>query len=276
MEPKINLMALLPELFQGDYVDRAPAYKRPLPTGPMKPAGEGREGSLLLFVARNAISATIDKVTGGYGYSHLAIDCGEMDIPTGKRVMIESTPGLGVHYSFQDQYGAREFIRIPLERTGISVEQFCDAIHSKLGEPYSRRELLTFGLLVNPVKQTCCNLATVCLPPQICADIARHYRRSFLNLLPMVRVYGNPDRPFRLFVTPNGFAKYFGAPRGQQIRQPDQLMEPVLPSGQIVAVERGPMTWGIWMAVLCSLALVWVLARPDTHTRRKYRLNLRV
>src|SRR5512143_1560084 len=92
-----------------DYTDREPPQKEGLPTGPYNQAGEGRQGSLLIFVPRNPVSALINDLTGGYGYSHLAVDCGEVDIPSGKRVMIESTVGLGVHYSFQDEYGERKF-----------------------------------------------------------------------------------------------------------------------------------------------------------------------
>ncbi len=80
-----------------DYVDREPPQKEILPTGPLRQTGEEPQCSLLIFVPRNAVSALINDMTGGYGYSHLVVDCGEVDIPSGKRVMIESTVGLGVH-----------------------------------------------------------------------------------------------------------------------------------------------------------------------------------
>ena len=89
-----------------DFIDREPAEKEALPTGPFRGTGAGSKCSLLIFVPRNTTSALIDDMTGGYGYSHLAVDCGELDIPTGKRVMIESTMSLGVHNSFQNEYGA--------------------------------------------------------------------------------------------------------------------------------------------------------------------------
>ena len=88
------------------YIDREPPQKKALPKGPLRQAGEGRQCSLLIFVPRNKISTLINKMTGAYSYSHLAVDCGELDIPTGKRVMIESTMSLGVHNSFQNEYGA--------------------------------------------------------------------------------------------------------------------------------------------------------------------------
>jgi len=213
--------------FKPDYLDREPAEKEGQPTGPLRDGGEGRQGSLLLFVPRNSISALINDMTGGYGYSHLAIDCGKIDIPSGKRVMVESTPSLGVHYSFQDEYGERKFVRIPLEKAGVNADEFCDCIHSKLGEKYDDEEALTLGLMHNPAKQICSDLATVCLPGAMRADIARYHRAGRLHILSAVRLYGSPNKTFHLFVSPNGFAQYFDAPRGEQLDGPDQLSEPI-------------------------------------------------
>lgn len=208
--------------FKSDYIDREPAQKESLPTGPLKQGGKVGQCSLLIFVPRNAISALINDMTGGYGYSHLAVDCGEIDIPSGKRVMIESTVGLGVHHSFQDEYGERKFVRIPLEKAGVNIGEFCDCIRSKLGEKYDDEEALTLGILHNPAKQICSDLATVCLPEAICADIAHYHRSGFLHFLSAVHLYGRSNKTLHLFVSPNGFAEYFGAPRGEQINGPDQ------------------------------------------------------
>jgi hypothetical protein len=41
------------------------------------------------------ISALINDITGGYGYSHLAADCGDLDIISGKNIEVESTFSLG-------------------------------------------------------------------------------------------------------------------------------------------------------------------------------------
>lgn len=229
------------------YTDREPPQKEGLPTGPYKQAGEGRQGSLLIFVPRNPVSALINDLTGGYGYSHLAVDCGEVDIPSGKRVMIESTVGLGVHYSFQDEYGERKFVRIPLEKAGIDPVEFCDCIRLKVGEKYDDEEALTLGLFHNPARQTCSDLATVCLPQATRVDIARNHKSGFLHPLSAVRLYGNPAKTknFRLFVSPNGFAEYFGAPRGEQLEGPDQLSLPVLPAkrkgrGRVAVTKKKP------------------------------------
>jgi hypothetical protein len=143
--------------------------------------------------------------------------------------MVESTPGLGVHYSFQDEYGERKFVRIPLGKAGINSDDFCDCIRSKLGEKYDDEEALTFGLLHDPAKQICSDLATVCLPDSTRASMAHYHKEGFLHTFSALRIYGSLGKTLRLFVSPNGFAEYFGAPRGEQLNGPDQLSEPVPP-----------------------------------------------
>ena len=214
---------------QEDYSDREPAQKEGLPTGPFGQGGEDQPVSLLIFVPRNAVSSLINIATGGYGYSHLAVDCGEVDIPTGKRVMIEATVGQRVHTSFQDEYGDRKFVRIPLEKAGVNLVEFCNCIHSKLGEKYDDEEALTFGLIHNPARQICSDLATVCLPDKIRARIAHSYRSGQIHALSAMRLFEGPHRTFRLFVSPNGFAEFFGAPKGDKLNCADQMVEPVLP-----------------------------------------------
>ena len=223
------------------YIDREPAQKESLPTGPLRQGSERHQPSLLIFVPRNATSALINDMTGGYGYSHLAIDCGEVDIPSGKRVMVESTFSLGVHNSFQDEYGERKFVRIPLEKAGINATEFCDCVRSKLGEKFDDDEILTFGLIHSPIKQICSDLATVCLPEATRIGIARYQRVGFFYYLSTLWPFANPNKIFRLFVTPNGFAEYFGAPRGERLDGPDQLLEPVLPAKRML--HKRIRTW---------------------------------
>jgi hypothetical protein len=172
MKSKRNLTPINVDLLKSGYIDREPAQKEDLPTGPFKDGDEAYPCSLLIFVPRNAIGALINDLTGGYGYSHLAIDCGKIDIPSEKHVMVEATVGLGVHNSFQDEYGARKFVRIPLEKAGIDVAAFCDCVRSKLGEKFDEEEALTLGLFHDPARQICSDLATVCLPEATRLDIA--------------------------------------------------------------------------------------------------------
>jgi hypothetical protein len=216
------------------YIDREPAQKKSLPTGPFRREGKEYKCCLLIFVPRNAISTLINDSTGGYGYSHVAVDCGEIDIPSGKRVMIEATFGHGVHNSFQDEYGERKFVRIPLDKIGVNSSEFYNCIHSKLGEKFDYEEALTIGLIHNPERQLCSDLATVCLPEEIRKDIAHFQKKGFLYHLSHLWLNLKSEKLFRLFVTPNGFARYFGAPHGNQLTGPDQLSQPVLPAQQIV------------------------------------------
>ncbi len=210
-----------------DPIDREPPQKEDRPKGPFSLAAGAAQCSLLIFVPRNAISATIDELTGRYGYSHLAVDCGEVDLPTGKRVMVESTVGEGVHKSFQDEYGERKFVRIPLEGIGISATEFRTCVHSKVGEKFDNEEALTLGLVHDPARQICSDLATVCLPETLRAEIARCHQAGRLHSLSALRINSGRDKALRLFVSPNGFAEYFGAPRGEKLQSPDQLSNPV-------------------------------------------------
>jgi hypothetical protein len=238
-----------------DYLDQAPAQDRRTPSGPFKPDNEGDTGSLLIFVPRNAASVLIDELCGRYGYSHLAVDCGEVDIPSGRRVMVESTIGLGVHNAFQDEYGDRHFVRIPLAKAGIDVRLFCDCIQSKLGQKYDDEEALTLGVIDDPAKQICSDLATVCLPQEMRLDIARRHLAGLLHPLAVVR-HGGIGSGFRLFVSPNGFAEYFGAPRGRDLAGTDQYWEPSLPE-EAPGIRRYIELWKLGAAALGCLALAW-------------------
>ena len=206
-----------PDLTSTSFIDKEPAQKAGLPSGPFRQAGAGNHGSLLIYVPRNPIGLLINASTGGYGYSHLAIDCGDIDIPSGKRVMIEATFGLGVHTSFQDEYGERKFTRIPLEKVTQNIPEFCDCVRSKIGEKFDEEEILTIGLLYDPNKQICSDLATGCLPESVRINMARFQRRGILYSFSRLFPPRLAHKIYRLFITPNGFARYFGAPRGEQL-----------------------------------------------------------
>ena len=215
-------------------MDTKPQRKEEVPPkGPFKHGGKGYRCSLLIFVPRSTLSAVINDLSGRYGYSHLAVDCGDVDIPTGKRVMIESTVGVGVHTSFQDEYDDRNFVRIPLDNIGINTAEFCDCVRSKLGEKFDKKEALTFGILHNPAEQICSDLASGCLPLKIRIEIARHYRAGILHPDLAMNSQKKPKKDFYLFISPNSFAEYFGAPKGKQLTRPDQLSKPVLPAKRI-------------------------------------------
>jgi len=139
--------------------------------------------------------------------------------------MIEATMGPGTHYAFQDEYGKRPFVRVPLWKTGMHVGQFCECVHDKVGEKFDDLEAITLGILDNPARQICSDLATVCLPDEIREEIARCHRKAVIHPLSAVRDE-KPGHGFRLFMSPNGFAELLGAARGKEVKKPDQLAEP--------------------------------------------------
>ena len=245
------LMSILPgndKRLSKAYIDREPALDTTRPNGPFKPSGEGHEGDLLIFVPRNVKSKVIDQMTGGYGYSHLAIDCGEIDQPTGRRVMIEVTMSDVVHYAYQDEYGGRPFVRIPLKKTGVNVGQFCECVRSRLGEKYGDMEVLTLGILDNPARQICSDLATNCLPEEMRKEFVSCHRATILHPLSVV-LHEKSATALRLFISPNGFVEYFGAPRGKDVEGPDQLVEPH-PQDSRSAVGIFPKIWKYGVALL--------------------------
>jgi hypothetical protein len=222
-----NLSAVEARLLSRAHIDTAPPLEKQLPSGPFRVAAQGHLGDLLLFVPRNEIGRTISSLTGRYGYSHLAVDCGEVDQRTARPVMIEATVGPGVHYAFQDEYGERPFARVPLWKTGLDVEQFCECIHSRVGEKFDDLEAITLGIIDNPARQICSDLVTVCLPEELRQKIARLHRKAVLHPLSVVRNEKDGTR-FRLFMSPNGFAEFLGIPPGREIKRPDQPVEPYL------------------------------------------------
>jgi hypothetical protein len=206
--------------------ERDPRTIAPLPTGPYAESRRKERGDLLLFVPRGLNSLIIDDLSGGYGYSHAAVDCGETDLPTGKPVMLESTVGRTVERTFVDTYGERPFVRVRLSADGVPPEPFCECAKSKLGQPYDDLEALTWGQIDDPAKQVCSDLATLCLPEEIQEDIARSSRLRLLRRH-AVSVHSRPStHGVKVFISPNGFAEYFDAPQGEELTGPNQLFIP--------------------------------------------------
>ncbi len=197
------------------------------PSGPFVPATEGTKCALIIFVPRNFKSRFIDNITGKYGYSHVAVDCGEIDQPTGKRVMIESTLFDVVHRSFEDTYGERPYVKIPLDNIGMDIESFCQCIKSKLGEKYDYAEVLTWDEVDDPARQVCSDLAAVCMPDWLVEEVARARDNGDL---PRHSISASHRRSGQLdmFISPNAFAKFLGAPHGEDLDGPGVIVQPHL------------------------------------------------
>jgi hypothetical protein len=196
------------------------------PTGPYVIKHKKQMGDLLIWVPLKIDSFIIDHLTGGFGYSHVTIDTGEVDLLTEKPVMAEVTIGQVVERKYQDEYAGRPFARIPLSKTGVDAEAFVACIKSRLGEPYDDLEALTLGEINDPAKQMCSGLASECLPETQRRKIARAGRLGLLQR-DSVSVHSPSNAPeTKVFISPNGFAQYYGAPKGKKLRTTDFLVEP--------------------------------------------------
>ena len=194
-------------------------------SGPFAVRDNQSVGDLLIYVPRSIESHLIDHVTGGYGYSHVAIDTGEVDMPSGLRVMVESTVNHPVWRVRQDRYGDRPYVRIRLRDAGIDPGAFSDCVKSKLGEQYDNLEALTWGAVDDPAKQICSDLAAECLPPDIILQIVNAYMKGKLRRN-SISVHKPTSEQIRAFVSPNGFSQYFGAPPGNRIRRINRFVAP--------------------------------------------------
>jgi hypothetical protein len=231
-----------------------PPPKRPpiLPPGPFKV--DARHGcALLVFVPRSLESRLIDDATGGYGYSHVTIDIGEVDQHSGKHVMTEATTSGVVHRSFQDRYGSRPYIRIPLKPAGVDCAAFRECVNSKLGEPYDAKEALTWGAVDDPAKQICSDLAADCLPRELCDAIA-DARRSHALHRHSVSIHHHGLKPANIFVSPNGFAQFFGAPYGGEVTRTNQLIR----VNYKIRSRRSVIPL-IMLTALLGMGIVWLL-----------------
>jgi len=190
------------------------------------------------MVPRWMESFIIDDLTGRFGYSHVTVDTGEVDLPTGKPVMVEVTVGQKVERKFHDEYGGRAYARIPLSKTGVDAEAFVTCVKSMLGEQYDTLEALTLGEIDDPAKQMCSSLAADCLPEAVRREIAKARRLGLLRRT-SVSVHSPSKAPeTKVFISPNGFAQYYGAPKGKKLHEPNFLVEPSPLETSVKAVVR--------------------------------------
>ena len=207
-------------------VERNPKKAAKSPTGPYVTKRQHQIGDLLLWVPRHIESFIIDDLSGRFGYSHVTIDTGEVDLPTGKPVMAEVTIGQTVKREFQDEYASRPYARIPLSKTGVDAGVFVASVLSRLGEPYSDLKALTLGEIDDPAKQVCSSLAAESLPETARREIAKARRLGLLNPASVsIHSPANASET-KVFISPNGFAQYYGVPRGEKVRHTNFLVEP--------------------------------------------------
>jgi hypothetical protein len=237
-----------------------------LPTGPYAVNRTSQVGDLLLWVPRRIESFIIDDLTGGFGYSHTSVDTGEVDLPTGKPVMVEVTIGQPVERKFQDEYPDRAYVRIPLSKTGLDVEAFVGCVLSRLGEPYDNVEALTLGEIDNPAEQVCSGLASECLPETVQREIAKARLLLLLRRASVSLHSRSNASKIRVFISPNGFAQYYGAPKGHVLHEADFLVEPSLVDTSMMGVARrhGWKVVFVLAAVGALVAGTWLLLHKNS------------
>jgi len=179
--------------------------------------------------------------------THITVDTGESDLPTGKPVMAEATVGQVVARKFQDEYATRPYVRLPLSITGLDVEAFVACVKSRLGEPYGVLEALTLGEITDPAKQVCSTLASDCLPEAVRHEIAKTRRLGLLHRN-SVSVHSPSRAPeTKVFVSPNGLAQYYGAPRGEKVHKANFLVEPNAVKSSMKAAVRKHGRKALWL-----------------------------
>ena len=161
--------------------DNEPHEGRPLPTGPFVHNRACQMGDLLIWTPRQTNSFLIDHFTGGYGYSRLTVDTGEVDLPTGKAVMVEFTAGEKVLRKFQDESPGRPYVRIPISKTESDALDFAACIEARLGETCDTLDTRTLGEIDDPARQMCPTLASDCLPAELLREISEARRKGLLN-----------------------------------------------------------------------------------------------
>ncbi len=235
-------------------------------------------GDLLVFVPRSIESHLIDHMTGGYGYSHVAIDTGEVDLVTGHRVMVESTVNHPVWRVRQDRYGDRPYLRIHLGSTGIDAASFAECVKSKLGEQYDNLEALTWGAVDDPARQICSDLAADCLPPDLVLLLINRYRKGKLKRN-SISIHQPVQGRIHAFISPNAFSQFFGGAPGNQIHKPGIEVTPIVKCGEIseqrILSAQKTTKW-YWLAGglaagVIVLSLTWLARRflmPSTRSTK--------
>lgn len=244
-------------------MEPSPKAAHTFPTGPYRTARPRQLGDLLLWVPRHINSYLIDDLTGGFGYSHITIDTGEVDVPSGKPVMAEVTVGEKVQRKFLDEYPGRPYARIPLAETGVDGNAFVDCVKSKLGQPYDNLEALTLGEVKDPAKEVCTSLASDCLPETLRSAIAQVRHRGLVRGM-AISVHSPPDaRKTDVFISPNGFAEYYGAPKGKKVAAGGVLVQPEPMQATDTAVAQAYGWKIVWLLSLSGLLAVgaWLLVR---------------
>lgn len=95
---------------------------------------EGVSVKILFFVPVDETSRDIDEATGGHGYSHVAIDAGEIDKASGDYLIIDCRPTKGVFRRPLSDMGSRR--RSIVELSSEVGEQSYGYIRASMDKPF--------------------------------------------------------------------------------------------------------------------------------------------
>ena len=110
---------------------------------------QGAPVRILLFVPVDEQSAKIDAASGGHGYSHVAVDAGEMRTEDLAPLVIDCVPFKGVHRRPLTDYGDRDRTEVELPReVGEHAYGF---IRGQVGRPFD-----TLGFFGSDSQSTFC------------------------------------------------------------------------------------------------------------------------
>jgi hypothetical protein len=139
-----------------------------------------------------------------------------------------------------------------------------ECVKSKMGEQYDAWDAITLGEIVEPAKEVCSGLAADCLPENERQRIARAARLGLLHGA-SVSVHSKPSAlKTKEFISPNGFAEYYGAPKGKKISGPNIVVQPqpIEISASRIANQFGRhYGWKLFAEAL-AIALVVFMFRP--------------
>jgi hypothetical protein len=108
---------------------------------------------------------------------------------------------------------------VPVAVLGEDCEKFCKHVKNHLGDPFDLIELLTYGA-IRKGTVVCADLVTTDVPPEIAKEIHDWLKANFPP--------GSKEHRGQILISPDGFAKFFGAPPGKDVSEEGRV---VIPSG---------------------------------------------
>lgn len=148
--------------------------------------GSPKEGDILLFEADSPVGHAIDIATCRYGYSHAGMMCGSK--------LIHSNMD-GVHEVPLSEMDNRSRAIIRLGLSDSQITTLCECVKSKIGQDYDYLELITFGTINDPGRDSCTMLIMHCLD-EMGIDRTSMGLAGFVSPNDIARTYDAPPSHF--------------------------------------------------------------------------------